>query len=425
MGCELPLVSAVMARLPQATVSLAAYGGVVFPLALLLESPVIMLLSASTALCKDWQSYRLVRRYMFLAGGATTVFHALLAFTPLYDLVIGGLLHPPAEVLGPARTGLQIMLPWTLSIAYRRTQQGVLIRAGRSRAVGMGTLVRLGANVLTLAVGIWIGHIPGIVIGTMAVAAGVASEALFAGIAVRPVLHEQLRHAPPAATPLTAAAFARFFAPLVVTPVILFLSGPITSGGMSRMPRALESLAVWPVVNGLVFALRSVGFALNEVVVAMLDRPGAARALGRFGLGLAAVGVAALLLVAGTPLSHLWFSKVSALPPELAALGGVAVWFAVLMPAISALQSCYQGSLLHAHRTRGITEAVLVYLGISTGILVAGVATQKFIGIHVAILAMTVGSGGQLLWLRLRARANHFAFHVPALAPKDSQRGTN
>ena len=37
MGLELPAVSAVMARLPHATVSLAAYGGVVFPLALLID----------------------------------------------------------------------------------------------------------------------------------------------------------------------------------------------------------------------------------------------------------------------------------------------------------------------------------------------------------------------------------------------------
>ena len=42
-----------MARLPQSTVSLAAYGGVVFPVALLVESPILMLLTASTALARD------------------------------------------------------------------------------------------------------------------------------------------------------------------------------------------------------------------------------------------------------------------------------------------------------------------------------------------------------------------------------------
>ena len=51
MGVELPVISAVIARLAYPEISLAAYGGVIYPLALIIESPIIMLLAASTALC--------------------------------------------------------------------------------------------------------------------------------------------------------------------------------------------------------------------------------------------------------------------------------------------------------------------------------------------------------------------------------------
>ena len=52
MGLELPAVSAVMARLPDPERSLAAYGGVVFPLALLIESPTDAVVRVTTtALC--------------------------------------------------------------------------------------------------------------------------------------------------------------------------------------------------------------------------------------------------------------------------------------------------------------------------------------------------------------------------------------
>ena len=44
MGIEMPLVTAVMGRLPDETVQLAAYGGVFFPISLAIEAPVIMLL---------------------------------------------------------------------------------------------------------------------------------------------------------------------------------------------------------------------------------------------------------------------------------------------------------------------------------------------------------------------------------------------
>src|SRR5438876_7714139 len=224
MGCELPLVSAVMARLPSPTVSLAAYGGVVFPLAMLIESPIIMLLSASTALCRDWPSYRLVRRFMFLTAGALTAMHAAVAFTPLYDWIAGSLLHVPREVLEPARLGLQIMLPWTLSIAYRRFQQGVMIRAGRSSRIGIGTAIRLGSNAAVLALGAVWGKAPGIAIGTAAVATGVMAEAIYAGIVVRPVLRDIVRPAAPSAEPLTLRRFLHFYVPLAMTPLLMLLS---------------------------------------------------------------------------------------------------------------------------------------------------------------------------------------------------------
>src|SRR5512134_2159556 len=108
MGLELPAVAAVMARLPHATVSLAAYGGVVFPLALLVESPILMLLTASTALARGPASYRVVQRFMFLTAGALTLIHFLLAFTPLFDWVAGALIGVPEPVREPARIGLRI-----------------------------------------------------------------------------------------------------------------------------------------------------------------------------------------------------------------------------------------------------------------------------------------------------------------------------
>src|SRR5262245_45743446 len=95
MGLELPAVSAAMARLAEPRIHLAAYGGVVFPLALLIESPIVMLLAGSTALSRDWDSYRIVRRFMVRTSAALTAGHALIAFTPLYDLLVVRVLGVP------------------------------------------------------------------------------------------------------------------------------------------------------------------------------------------------------------------------------------------------------------------------------------------------------------------------------------------
>ena len=166
MGAELPVLSAVVARLADPEINLAAYGGVVFPLALVIESPIIMLLAASTALSRDWGSYVKLHRFMMLTSASLTALHALIAFTPLYYVVVRGVLGAPAEIVEPARLGLMIMLPWTWAIAYRRFNQGVLIRFGHSRAVGVGTVIRLISDGAVLLTGYLVGVLPGVVVAT-------------------------------------------------------------------------------------------------------------------------------------------------------------------------------------------------------------------------------------------------------------------
>src|SRR5690606_2390621 len=140
MGIEQPAIAAVIARLPHPEVSLAAYGGVVYPLALVIEAPIIMLLSASTELSRDRASYQALRRFTHRAGAILTVLHFVLAATPLYGGLVSWAFAVPDVVAQEARLGLLMMLPWSWAIAWRRQGQGVLIRFGRSRAVGLGTV---------------------------------------------------------------------------------------------------------------------------------------------------------------------------------------------------------------------------------------------------------------------------------------------
>ena len=404
MGLELPAVSAVMARLPHATVSLADYGAVVFPLALLIESPILMLLAASTALARDARSYAIVRRFMFTTASLLTALHALVAFTPLFDLVAGTLIGVPEPVREPARLGLRIMLPWTLSIAYRRTQQGVLIRFDRAHAVTAGTMVRLATLGSVLALGAWYGGWPGIVVGTCAVTCGVVAEAVFAGLAVRPVRHGALLVAPAVEPPLTMPAFIRFYTPLMLTPLLNFISLPLAAAAMSRMPNALESLAAWPVLSGSALTVRSLGFAYNEVMVALLDCRRPVPALRRFAWGLALVTTLVLLAGAATPLGLWWFARGSALPETLARLAWRSLWWLVPMGAVTVWQSYHQGVLVHAQRTRAVTESMAVLLVTTATVLGIGVAWRSLPGLGFAALALTTGGVAQIAWLAHRSR---------------------
>lgn len=424
MGLELPAVSAVMARLPDPEIHLAAYGGIVFPLALLVEAPIIMLLAASTALSRDRVAYRKLVRFTVVAAAVLTAIHVLIAATPLYDWVVGRLLDAPADIRSPARIGLLLMTPWTAAIAFRRLQQGVLIRCGHSRTVGVGTGVRLATNVLCLSFGWWSGRWPGIVVGAGSVACGVVAEAIFIAIRTRPVLQELPEH-DPEAVPLTRSRFVRFYTPLALTSMITLLALPIGSAAMGRMPGTLASLAVWPVINGLTFTLRALGLAYNEVVVALLERDGAYKPLFRFAVRLAAGVSGVLLLITATPLSRLWFENLSGLNPELVALGRSTLWLAVLMPAASVMQSWLTGILVNRHRTRVISEAVVLHLSVVGVILGAGIVWGGAPGIQVAVTATFAALLVQIVWLVRGARSSIRELTAPGATASPLEAGSS
>lgn len=402
MGVEMPAITAVMARLENPEISLAAHGGVIFPIALIIEAPIIMLLSASTALCKDWDSYQKIYRFMMITGAVLTGIHLLIAFTPLYDLVVVRLLGVPSEIVEPARTGLKVIVPWTWAIAYRRFQQGIMIRFGHSEAVGVGTIIRLVTDAVILGSGLLIGTIPGYVIGALAQGASTTVEAIYAGLRVRPILEEVKRASK--VEPLTWNVFYAFYIPLALTSLLSLIWQPIGSAALSRMPQALESLAAWSVVSGLVFMFRSVGLAYNEVVVAMIDQKGSSPYLRSFAVQLSSVMIFLHLLIAATPLSFLWFTYVSALPPNLVSMATTGFWLALPMAFLSVLQSWYQGSILFSGKTRGIPESVAIFLVTMLLFLGGGVVWGKITGLYVGFLGFTFANFTQTAWLWVRSR---------------------
>jgi hypothetical protein len=407
MAAELPALGAVLARLADPQIHLAAYGGVVFPLALIIEAPVIMLLSASTALCNSRSTYRVLWRYMMVMGGALTVLHLLIAFTPLFDLIVLRVLNVPSEIAGPARIGMQIMTPWTWSIGYRRFMQGIQIRFGHSRLVGFGAAVRLTSNLIVLTLGYFVWKAPGIIVGTSAIAVGVTVEALFAHVVTQPIIRRHLPQSETTGTEthLKLRSFLTFYVPLALTSLVVLAVNPIGTAAMSRMPLALESLAAWPSVLGLIFLFRCLGLSLNEVVIAMLDNPQAYTAVKRFASRLCVAASALFAVVVLTPLGVAWFASVQNLAPHHAQLGVTALIMGCVLPGATVMQNWYQGQLVHARQTRAISEAILVFLVVCSGLLIAGIQWGGASGIAVFMFASSVGALMQTLWLKFRLHA--------------------
>jgi hypothetical protein len=110
---------------------------------MIIESPIIMLMSASTALVPGGNSYRKLKRFADILNAGFTGVQIILLIPPVFNYIETGLMEVPEEVARIAHIALVIFLPWAASIGYRRFYQGILIRNNLTRRVTYGTLVRL------------------------------------------------------------------------------------------------------------------------------------------------------------------------------------------------------------------------------------------------------------------------------------------
>ena len=177
MAVEGPYVAAIIARLPDPIANLAAYG-ITFSFAFIFEAPVIMVMTAANALVSDRQSFRTMRRFVYLLNGAMTAALVLCLYPPLFRFVTDRLIGLPADVAALTHSATALLVPWPAAIGYRRFYQGILVRHHLPRRVAYGTVIRLVTMSVTAVVLALGAHLPGAWIGSLALVTGVVAEAI-------------------------------------------------------------------------------------------------------------------------------------------------------------------------------------------------------------------------------------------------------
>ncbi|MDX1578340.1 MAG: hypothetical protein R3266_07635 [Gemmatimonadota bacterium] len=404
MAAEGPFIAAVVARLPDPKIGLAAFG-VSIAFAVLIESPVIMLLSAATALVEDALSYRRMRAF---ANGLNLFSTGLLLLTlvpPVHTAVFQGALGLPAEVADLTYGALWCFLPWPAAIGYRRFLQGVLIRSGETRLVAYGTVIRLaGMSASAIALAVFTG-LPGASVGAAALSTGVVIEALAARWMAREAIARLLV---PAAGPSPGEArhelgyreiFA-FYYPLALTSLIGLAIQPMLTFFMGRAPAPVESLAVFPVVHALGFVFRSIGLSFQDAAIALLGRGGSGYASIRsFAVRLGIVTTAIMVAIAFTPLADVWFRIISGLTEELTAFAIPAARVLSPIPFLGIWLSLQRGVLMKGRRTRPITVATAAEVAVVAVAFAALGWGVGLVGVTAAFVALVVGRSAANLYL--------------------------
>jgi len=397
MAAEGPFLAAVIARLPDPKYNLAAHG-VAFAFAVLIEAPVIMLMSASTALVEDAVSYRKLRNFAIALNVASTALLLVVLLPPVYDFLMRRLIELPPAVADLTYGALWIFLPWPAAIGFRRFAQGVLIRSGRTRLVATGTLIRLGAMSTTGVVVALFTDLPGAWVGASALSVAVITEAIAARwMAARAI--RQLLDGPQAVDvsgePLGYRRISSFYFPLLLTSIMGLMVHPMLTFFMGRAAYPIESLAVFPVVQALSFIFRAMGLSFQDAAIALLGKKNEHfPELLRFGAGLGIAVTAGLAAIAFTPLADLWFVTISGLTPGLAEFALAPTRIMVVLPALSVLLSFERAILMQSRVTHPITVATALEVA---GIAVLFASGGWWIGLVGVTAAFISYVGGRVL----------------------------
>lgn len=399
-----PIIAAVLGRLPEVTIQLAAYG-VAMSLGLFVECPITMMLHAGTAAAGRPTTYRNLGKLLWFWNILITLVHGLVAFTPLFGWVTDSLLGLPPDVAGAARWAFAVNLFSSIWVGHRRYMQGQLIHHRRSRWILIAGFSRLGTLTGVLVGAAALG-VPG------AVAAGLAGTcATFAEMVAVSGFVRRLRRelasgqaAPPerghrAEIPEEFSPLFRWYLPLVGTQFLVVAVPPLLTAGIARAGLPALSLAAWPLAWSTVRLLGNGTRMMQQITISMSRDSESYRRIRNFAVGVGLAFSALLAAVAFTPLAPFYLVKVIGLRGELVEVTRPVLMIATLLPLQISLQNWFQGLLVRRGRTVQVNAAAFVGGAVTLTGLFAGALLWGLPGAPLAAGASIFGQAVELLVL--------------------------
>jgi len=399
MSVEGPFLSALIARLDEPIYNLAAYG-VAFAFALIIEAPVIMMMSASTALVRDSYSFNKLKRFTFLLNTGITLLMLILVIPAIFYFIAEDLIGLPKRVSYLTHVATIILLPWPAAIGYRRFYQGVLIRNNLTRRVAYGTVVRLTTMGLTAFVIYFYFDFPGVVVGASALTAAVLAEAIASRIMTTGIIKQLHDNASATGERITYKEIYKFYYPLAIMSLLSLGVQPFVTFFVGQSRMALESLAVLPVITSFVFIFRALGLSYQEVIIAQMgdDKSGYVP-LRNFAVGLAGVLSITLLIIAFTPLADIWFRDVSGLSVFLSEFARTPLKIMAIIPALTVFISFQRSVLVGDKNTAPITWGTAIEFAVIVIVMLLSIHVFSFVGAVAATTSFVVGRSAANIYL--------------------------
>ena len=355
-----PLLAGALARTADPATALAGYG-VAFALIGVLYAPVLVAQQLATARLLSLGDLGPVRRFTLALGLILSGLAAAVAFTPLGDLVLEGVVGVHDLILDEARSAMSALWPVPALTGLRALNQGRLVAGHRTKPIAVATGARTAVlGVLAFALtatsaGAWLGGI--------AFTMGLAVEAVWVAVTPAPTPTR------PEDSELEQEGEDRllsFSTPLVLNVMLWWATPLIITSVLARTPEPDCSIAAFTVVEAVAWFLTAPVGQLQHASLALVDCRATHGKIRAYAAGLA-IAVTVFLGVLSFPdvrEAILWTGF--RLDPSLLEPAGLAFPVAALYPALYGHRQYYQGLFVRAGCTgfvgRGAVLRIVVIL---------------------------------------------------------------
>lgn len=356
-----PLQTMALTRLPQAPVTLAGMG-VVKSIAVFLESPIIMILHASTALGKQAASRNALWRFMLLLSGLLSLIFAGLCLGPVYDWLLCSVFGVNRQVADIGRIAFVMMIAWPFIIAWRRYFQGLLIRSGDNKYIGYSSILRLGWVIAILLIGVSLKW-NGAVLGGLSLIGGVFWEALIVtwfALRLKVISKIEALNLPEdPSLPSDLKSVTKYYMPLATTMILVWGGRALLIGLVARSQDNTLALAAWPAAWGLVLAIANATRMVQQIVISHAEHVELNLIL-RFSFIVGFCCSLVLVFLGLTPWGETLLQLYLGQNRDLLKAVHPVICYAALFPLFLAFQNALQGLLISRQQNWFINFATLM-----------------------------------------------------------------
>ena len=372
------VLNAGMARVPQATTTLAGFG-VAWGLVLFFTSPLAQAKELGLVMGDGPAARKQVRRFVTAMGVLLTIALGVLAVTPLGQFAIEELHNIDGRLAAIVRTMLLWLMPYPLIRGVSLYHAGLLIRHRRTELVSYAIVAGIGMSIVTVFLLLPLPMIRAVPIRLpiLGVYAGILIELILILWNYHRVTRQQkltsqqstsCDHVVVDIAP-TYSTIIRFFWPLALIMMIQEFSRPLINLVVSRQSDGPEALAVLAIV----YILGRIPYGwLNDIrnlASAFRHETDSLHHIRRFATGCGLFSMVTMILFFWTPLREIILRQWIGLDPLLAEMSRVPLYFFVGFSAVVAFRAYYHGLGLLERRTAALAPSAPLRLAAIWGTL--------------------------------------------------------